>query len=762
MDQQRQSGKDQANEIPESLERELREFYLGIKQAFLYPMEHPVRTKAAGEIYRSLQRILSNQQNHSLTTIEDKLYINQYDIGADGQQYIASDEISIDLARKLRQRGIRSVVFSRDMELWELERFLNIMTMRPREVMDRGGAGKLLISNGDVPHIEIVDIEYEDVKFLAEEDKESFMDAEEILIKYLMGGTESLTDTAQAHLLSLIDEPELMARFIEECVGYDGIHEPDSTIVIQCIDKLISVGEELANTDEEKKDFREKLLEATLHMEPPVKNVLFSASDNDTLPRLMQGFSAGEIARFAAMECSTDEPSIPLRSIFGETLSARTSESGSFAGQAAEVEVAIQSELVEKKQEDLLDNTIIPILEEALVEFEAGRLERGQPVERLMDGLHLLEQEQETAGIADEVTALFAAEDEAANFAAILLEMLELETELESYSDIVGQLEGIVKSLVMNPEDIIDVQARHLTIVFQVVDFLFGHADSRSNKALEIQGRARRAVNNIGTEQFMNRVLLSSLKANHSLDWNELERFIQQMGKRAITPLIENLLDVRNPPERHKLGKILISMGPIVVPELRKRLSEGQWVVVVKDIIPILIEIGVTEALDCLSDALNHSNPQVRRSAISALAASNNPRAVELILSKIQDDDEEESIRQLALSVLGEMGNEQDVAEIERIIKGRNDTLKREAIHALSNIGGEKSISILSELLKQKRLILGRRRLEELQLQAVEVLSQIDTQSAMKVLLETSQNKKGKVKAACDAALQSKQQTSES
>jgi len=279
------------------------------------------------------------------------------------------------------------------------------------------------------------------------------------------------------------------------------------------------------------------------------------------------------------------------------------------------------------------------------------------------------------------------------------LEMLELETEYESYSDIVGQLEEIVKSLFMSTEDIMDVQIQHLTVVFQVADFLSGHADPKSNKALELQGRARRAVTSIGTEQFIDRVLSSSLKANHSLDWNDLERFVQQMGRRAIAPLIENLLDVRNPPERHRLGKILISMGSIVVPELRKRLSEGQWVLVVKDIMPILSEIGGTEALDCLSDALNHSNPQVRRSAISALAASNNPRAVELILSKIQDDDEEESIRQLAISVLGEMGNEQDVAEIERIIKGRNDTLKREAIYALSNIGGEKSISILSELL---------------------------------------------------------------
>ena len=74
IDKEGQSNKAQADGIPEASERVIRELHLAIRQATLYPPGHPVRVKAGGEIYESLQKVLSSQERHSLAVIGDRLY----------------------------------------------------------------------------------------------------------------------------------------------------------------------------------------------------------------------------------------------------------------------------------------------------------------------------------------------------------------------------------------------------------------------------------------------------------------------------------------------------------------------------------------------------------------------------------------------------------------------------------------------------------------------------------------------------------------
>ena len=793
MDQQnraklRQSNRNQADGIPEALEGIIRQLQLAMRRASLYPAEHPVRVKSAGEICESLRRVLSSQESHSLTAIEDKLYIDQHRMGGNGQGYIASDRMSVDLARKLRRRGIRSVVFSQGIELRELEKFLDIMTMEAKAVIAQNGAGVLLRAADDISHIKIVDIEYENIQVMADDGDESSMDLVEVLVPYLRGEAESLSSESYAYLISLLDNPDMMARLIEKSIDYDGINEPDSDIVNQCMNNLIGLGEE--STDDEQRnarDFQKKLMEATLQLENPVKNIVFSTSDDNSVPtRLMDGLSTDDIARFITgqvLECGTDEPTIPLRRISYELLNvgsptARNSEMGGSSSslapspprplaplpprslapvspdeQLAEVKNAIQRNLVEKEQEGLFNNVVVPLFEEVSTELEIDKLDSDQiQLEHLLDELYSPEQKQDTEDSETEIVKFFTTEDDFANSTAIMLEVLESETDPENYSDIADLLEVKVENLVMESQDLAGLRDQYLAMALHIIDVLFEQANRKSQKPLELQTRAQKFIANVSTDEFVDQTLFCALRAE-LLDWDALETFIQQMGEKAIPPLMKNFLDAGDLPERHKLRNMLISMGPIIIPELRKWLVQDQWVMVTRDVMPMFIEIGGTEALDCFSDALNHSNLQVRRAAVNALATSDIPGAAELILNKIQDDNEDASIIQSAISALGRIGNKQVIEEIESILKGENDVLKREAIYALGNIGGEESISILSDLLKQRRLIFRRRRLEALQLRAVEALSRIGTQSAIEVLQEISKIKKGNVKSACDEAL---------
>lgn len=153
-DKKSQSSIDLAESIPAALEIETKELHLAIKHSSFYPEEHPVRVKAANQLCKLLQDILSNQESHSISAIEDELYIDEHLKSADDHHQSASDEFSMDLARKLRQHGIRSVVFYRGIELWELERFLRIMTMKSNGNIVQSDASMALGPSKDVPREE--------------------------------------------------------------------------------------------------------------------------------------------------------------------------------------------------------------------------------------------------------------------------------------------------------------------------------------------------------------------------------------------------------------------------------------------------------------------------------------------------------------------------------------------------------------------------------------------------------------------------------
>ncbi len=747
MDQLKQAD----DNIPKILETGIRGLHLAIKKSVLYPPGHPFRVKAAGEIHKSLQRILSEQENHSLTAIENKLYIDQYKTEDDEHYYVGAEGIYADLARRFRRRGIRSVTFLRGIELWEMGTFLDIATMRTQETIALGGAGKLLRSDGDISHIEIVDIEYESVEFEEEDGEESSMSAEEILLLYLRGGCEHLEDSGYAYLLSLLEESDQMARLIEDCIDYDGVDEPKLADLLRCMENLTDLGDQF--TEQEKRTFMRKVLEAILEMESPVKNSLFSSPDDDgLLNRLLSSLSIDEIVQSVLQESKTDEPAIPLRRIFDELLTPDQSQkSGTPEAWLAELESSIQAESKKSGQEDIFKNTVAPLLEEAFVELEINRLKDQQlELERILDKSYSPEPEQTPQDELD----LFADTGEIISSASVLLEMLESETNPEDYSNIAGQLEKSARTLITESHETTETRDQCFSMVFETIDALSSHAGGKSGKFPMSQERAKQAITNICTDKNTD-LLLSALLKSEDLEQRTLERFVQQVGDKSITPLVKNLLDTESWYVREILKDMLVSMGSAVVPELYQWMRQTQWGAEIKVLIPVLNEIGGTDDPDSLSDKLNHPNPQIRRAAIVDLAICKNPRAAEMIWEKINDRKEEEFIRTFAISILGEIGDEQTIEELVKTIKGKNASLRREAIYALGNIGGEKPISILSKLLKKRRPIRNKRT-EELQIYTIEALGRMGTRQAVEILLETSERKKGHLKIASDKALRTR------
>jgi len=615
-----------------------------------------------------------------------------------------------------------------------------------------------LNTDDDVSHIEIVDIEYEDLEFTTDDDEQSSMTAEEILVLYLRGGSEDLEHSAYMYLLSLLDDPGQMAHLLEDCIDYDGVGEPDIADLLRCMDNLIDLGGQYTET--EKRAFQKKILEAILKMEGSVKNALFSAPDDkNMLESLINSLSIDEMAQSIMEESTTDDPAIPLRRMFDELLASGESPRPKPPEERlAELEAAIQAESIERGQEEVFSNTIAPLLEEAFVEFEVSTLAGEQSeLERLLDELTLSQQQMLESEVFQGI-GLFAAEGEILSSASVLLEMLESETDSDGYSEISTQLEGTVNSLITGSRDMTDMRSQYFAMVFQIVNTLSMHTNTGDSKPPELRERAGKAIAVICTEDATDQILTALLETKDP-EQEMLERFVQHMGEKAATPLIRNLLETASQHRRQMLRSILVSMGASVASELHQWMRKDQWGESIKEIIPILMEIGGSKDPDSLSDRLNHPNPNVRRSAIVDLAVSESSRAAEMIWEKIGDKSEEGFIREFAVSILGEVGNEETAEDVVKLTKGKNPGLRREAIYALGNIGGEKSVSLLSDILRQRRAILGKR-LEELQLYAIETLGRMATRPAFEVLQEMSEKKKGSIKLACEKALHSRYQSS--
>ena len=785
MEKQNQNNKSQSFHLPENLEQEVRELHLAIKQAAFYPKGHPVRVKSANKACKSIQQVLSAQQDHSLMVIEDKLYIDEHRSDINKQQYVASDSRSRDIVFKFRQNGIRSAIFTRGMELGELEAFLGIIAEKTGHSKPEGYASRLLDAIEDVSHIRIVDIEYENVQVVAGDGGEDWTSMKDILISYMKGKADikRLANAAYTYLSPLLDDPDLIARMIEEGADYDGITEPDNANVIRGIDSLIVLGEHFS--DEERRDFQKRLLKAALLLQRPVKEVLFhnlhlsqvqvnelwgllglrqdqhtddcvAASDaTGVLTRLMDGLSMHEIAETIseqAQEYADKGITVPLRRIVDEFLVTDQSYASVLPEERlAEVETAIRNMLTEEEKEEVFNGIVVPSLEEVFIEFLCSRLEGDQiELEDSMNGLPLPEQQIESC--LEEIAALFASEDAAVGSAFMTLEMLESETDIGDYSRLLGMLENSLSFLITASQENANVRDQYLTAILGIMDALHEQADTARDAMPELQGRAKIAINHMNTEDIIDQLLSASLRAEQ-LDWDRLEGYVHRTGEKAIPSLAKNMMDAKNSAMRHRLGEILASMGAPAMRELRAWLLKDG--VEAGDIIPIISQIGGDEALDSISTALNHPRPQVRKAAVNALAKIKSSTSIRLALGKVKDEGEEDTIRQMALSVLGRIGNEKIVVEMGEVIWGKNEVLKPEAIKVLGSIGGGKSVSILSRLLHEKRLLLGRRQCEELQLQAVEALSQIGTQSAVNALREMNDKARGSVKAASEKALES-------
>lgn len=242
--------------------------------------------------------------------------------------------------------------------------------------------------------------------------------------------------------------------------------------------------------------------------------------------------------------------------------------------------------------------------------------------------------------------------------------------------------------------------------------------------------------------------LASGPMLDHLLDHLEDEGFNQKeivylvlhhLGKETVEAVIPRLVASDSQFARKALTTALLRLGPSAVPALLKFLTDSSWQVV-RTAVAVLGEMRDRDAVKGLILTAYHEDTRVRLESIRSLAEIGGREATAVLLDLFRDRNR--TIRRQVILWLGVTRNEiamQPLVDLvmERDLRGKIATLKKEALLAIGRIGDPRSLDALVRLV-EKRRFLASGRWEELKILALETIGRLEGKEALDFLHKTA------------------------
>jgi len=233
-----------------------------------------------------------------------------------------------------------------------------------------------------------------------------------------------------------------------------------------------------------------------------------------------------------------------------------------------------------------------------------------------------------------------------------------------------------------------------------------------------------------------------------------LKRILVYLHNKSIDHLMSRLTEEDNAHNRRILVEALVEQGPNALPVIAVYLTDERWFVV-RNAVSIIGDIRHASGAGYLNPLLHHEDIRVCREAIRSLTRIGGSDAAKILLEAIDDKDQE--ISRQALLSLGVVKDPSAVPVLLRIVQ-RGDFFmarsgqKKDALHALGEIGSADAVPPLVELLKKRR-IFKRREHNELRALAAQALGDIGHPDAIPALEAVYKSASGDVARQANAAL---------
>ncbi len=690
-----------------SLLQWLAKFRKGLDLTAMYPDGHPSAISAVSSVHEDLESLLAVSGRVELMVVERQLYLNRR-LVSDLAKHVE------EIAERMRRRSIRGIAFHPGTSIEELAHCLRILTLSPDELKDQGGAHAVAVVRG-LKRVAITDLEYTHIT--VEDDPFQTSEMQKLLgvelCGFLSGRLQGPITVALGQAENLFERSTPLATTLSQAADaasqIAGFEAPNvqATVLVRIIRGVCSLLlQQRGEWAQAKSAFSDAIVQlpsplraaTVLCATPPVDEGM------DPFERILDDLSDEQVAQLLVREAQdADGSRYRLAILFSRLV--RTVE------RFERMEERLKAILSEEGLHDLFATVIEPTM-----------------LEMLVAGGNEVEEEDEwtssTAGVSGGTAFALSIPDDGGSVSN--WEAIETLLQLALASPDAGEHAATPNTVpAVSTQDI----CRALTDALSMGDL--------------------QAV--LHTLRFLRRESSGNETARGLLQALFTDEFVAQVCQ---------VLATSDEETRATAGDVLYQLGGQVTGSLGETMQASLDMDVVRDAAAVLARIGTDAAGPAFGAVLAGSDVNRRLAVVRGLAIESSPYAQDLLMNALADPSNE--VRETAALGLGRRRYAKAVDALGELAIGRGaarmDSSRVAAVRALGQIGTDSAVKWLSDVLR-RRLLLGKKSYEQIQLLVVMVLEEIGTEAAVNVLEDVAQHGPRNVRAACGAALQRLQNT---
>ena len=327
----------------------------------------------------------------------------------------------------------------------------------------------------------------------------------------------------------------------------------------------------------------------------------------------------------------------------------------------------------------------------------------------------------------------------------VLFHILQTESELDSFSEILSNIESGIKELILSGKYKLVIPILTTLKTFTKDENTFSPAHAQE---------AEMVIDSLGDVKFLNQITLST-NLSKTDDLDSLFTFITMLNSNAIIPVTSLIGALDQMKSRRLFCDALAILAKENMEPLFLKLEDKNWHVV-RNIVYTLGRIKDKKAVSVLRKVKDHKEPRVRKEIVHTLAEISSDDAKKLLIDFFNDIDE--SIRVAALKNIATSGYSKAVPEILNIISGDRFEVKevyekKEFFETLGRLGHNDILPFLKDILMKRTRLFGKSKIEEQRLYAAHTLKIMATPEAREILREGSLSPDKGIRKICEDTL---------
>ncbi|MBI5407216.1 MAG: HEAT repeat domain-containing protein [Nitrospirae bacterium] len=328
----------------------------------------------------------------------------------------------------------------------------------------------------------------------------------------------------------------------------------------------------------------------------------------------------------------------------------------------------------------------------------------------------------------------------------ILFHILQIEKEIESYTEIMTNIEKAIKSLALSGD------YRRIIPILTTLKTLSKEENNFSRTHAQV---IQTTIDALGEEEFLQQFALS-INVSKSEDTDALFSFLSMLNKNAVAPLAAMIGALDQMKTRRLFCDVLALIAKENIEPLLRKIGDNNWFVV-RNIVYILGKIGDPKSVSYLKKIKDHDEPRIRKEIVHTLTEIKSAEAKDLLISFLKDNNS--AVRMMALKNLSTLNYRKAVPHLLNIISGdgfdsKEVIEKREFFDALGILGTNEVLPFLKETLMKRSWLFGKSKIEEQRVYTVLALKRLSTPEAIAILREGSSSSDKGIQKICEDALQ--------